>query len=69
MKYKNNIKKLAFTLSEIVIALAIVCILTIVTLPIINKQLDKTDEYAYYIEFKSFEKMASQIVIMGEEYK
>ncbi len=69
MKYKNNIKKLAFTLSEIVIALAIVCILTIVTLPIINKQLDKTDEYAYYMAFKSVEKMASQIVIMGEEYK
>lgn len=69
MSFKNNIKKSAFTLAEIVIALFIVAILAFVTLPIINRQLEKSDEYAYYMAFKSVEKMASQIVIMGEKYE
>ncbi len=69
MSFRNNIKKSAFTLAEIVIALFIVAILALVTLPVINRQLEKTDEYAYYMAFKSVEKMASQIVIMGEKYE
>lgn len=68
MNYKNIKKKLAFTLVEIVIALFIVAILAMLTLPVINRQLDKSDEYAYYMAFKSVEKMASQIVTLGEEY-
>ena len=44
MSFRNNIKKSAFTLAEIVIALFIVAILALVTLPVINRQLEKTDE-------------------------
>ncbi|MCM1338258.1 MAG: prepilin-type N-terminal cleavage/methylation domain-containing protein [Muribaculaceae bacterium] len=66
MKFKDYIKKSAFTLAEILIALFIIAIIAMITLPVINRQLDKTDEYAYYMAFKTVEKMASQVVTIGE---
>ena len=68
MGLKNYLKKSAFTLAEVVIALFIIGILAMITLPVINRQLEKTDEYAYYMAFKTVEKMASQVVTLGEPY-
>jgi len=58
--------KSGFTLVEIIIALFIVAILTLLTLPLINRRLEKTDEYLYYMAYKTVEKMGSQIVAIGE---
>ena len=63
--YKSKIKK-AFTLMEIGISLLIVSILIMLTLPLITNQAKKTDEFAYYLAFKTVEKMGSQIVAFGD---
>ncbi len=52
---------------EIMIALFIVAILTIVTIPIIRQQLAKADEFSYYLAYNTVEKMAGQIVALGDE--
>ena len=65
MNLKRN-KNFGFTLMEIMISLAIVAILVLVTLPVINKQLEKADEYSYYLAYKTVEKMAGQIVAIGD---
>ncbi len=66
MDFKNKFKRSGFTLMEIVIAVFIVAILVAVTIPIIKKQLDKADEYSYFLAYKTVEKMAGQIVAMGD---
>lgn len=66
MNFKNKCKKLGFSLMEILIAIFIVAILTIVTLPVINKQLNKTNEYSYYLAYRTVEKLAGQIVALGD---
>ena len=63
----NNGKKRGFTLAEIVIALFIVAIIGMLVAPIISRQISKSDEYAYYMAFKSIEKMAAQIAILGDD--
>ncbi len=62
---KFNLKK-AFTMMEIGLGLLIVSILVMLCIPIIGNQVKKTDEYAYYLAFKTVEKMASQIIVFGD---
>ena len=62
--YKNNNK--AFTLMEIGLSLLIISILVIVCIPIVVNQSKKTDEYAYYLAYRTVEKMGSQIVAFGD---
>jgi len=65
---RDMTKKLknAFTLMEIGISLLIVSILVMLCIPIVVNQTKKTDEFAYYMAFKTVEKMASQIVAFGD---
>ena len=63
--FNDKIKK-AFTLMEIGMGLLVLSILVIVCIPIITNQVKKTDEYSYYLAFKTVEKMGSQIVAFGD---
>lgn len=65
MNFRNS-KKFGFTLMEIVIAVFIVALLTILTVPIITRQLEKADEYSYYLAYRTVEQMAGQIVSLGD---
>ena len=65
MNFKNK-KKFGFTLMEIVIAVFIVALLTFLTVPIITRQLEKSEEYSYYLAYKTVEQMAGQIVSLGD---
>lgn len=66
MGFKNRIKKMGFSLMEILIAIFIVAIIAMVSVPIINKQMEKSEEYSYYLAYRTVEKMAGQIVAMGD---
>ena len=66
MKLKPK-KRFGFTLMEILLAVFIVVILAMATMPVINKQLEKADEYSYYMAFKTVEKLGGQIVALGDE--
>lgn len=66
MDLKKHMKKMGFSLMEILIAIFIVAILAMVTVPIINKQMEKTEEYSYYLAYRTVEKMAGQIVALGD---
>ena len=66
MKIKTNLKKFGFSLMELTLAVLIVAILVVITLPIINRQLEKSEEYSYYLAYKTVEKMAGQIVALGD---
>ena len=66
MKHLSKKNKSAFTLMEIGMGLLILSILVIVCIPIVTNQVKKTDEYAYYLAFKTVEKMGSQIVAFGD---
>ncbi len=68
MKLKPK-KRFGFTLMEILLAVFIVVILAMATMPVINKQLEKADEYSYYMAFKTVEKLGGQIVALGDESK
>ena len=59
-------KKFGFTLTEISIAILIVGILTAVTLPVIRSQMGKSDEYSYYLAYKTVEKIGGQIAALGD---
>jgi len=63
---EDKYKKQGFTLMEILIALFIVAILLMITVPIVSRQLSKADEYSYYLAYKTVERMAGQIVAMGD---
>ena len=65
MKKDNKILK-AFTLMEIGLSLLIISILVIVCIPIVSNQAKKTDEYAYFMAYKTVEKMGVQIVAFGD---
>ncbi len=62
----RNIKKNGFSLMELAIAVMIVALLTIVCIPIVKNQLSKSDEYAYYMAYRSVEKLGGQIVALGD---
>lgn len=64
--FKNNKKKPAFTLMEIALAVLIVAILAMLTVPMIQRQMSKSDEYAYYTAYKTVEKLGGQVVAMGD---
>lgn len=66
MDLKGLWKRSGFTLMEIMISVFIVAILIAITVPIVKKQIDKTEDYAYYMAYKTVEKMAGQIVAMGD---
>ena len=66
MNLKNRFKKFGFSLMEILIAVFIVAILALVTMPVFNKQINKTNEYSYYLAYQSVEKIAGQIVALGD---
>ncbi len=63
--YKLN-KKTAFTLMEIGLSLLIISILLMLSIPLITKQMKKTEEYNYYLAYKTVEKIGSQIVAFGD---
>ena len=65
MKYMSKYKK-AFTLIEITIAILIVAILVLLCMPVINSQMQKTEEFSYFAAYKTLEKMASQILAIGD---
>ena len=65
----NNIyKKLkkAFSLLELSICILIVSVIIVVCVPIVTNQLKKTDEYSYFLAFKTVETLGSQIVALGD---
>lgn len=62
--FKN--KKSGFTLMEIAIAVLIVAILVGVTIPVVRRQLNKSDEYSYYLAYKTVEKLGGQIAALGD---
>lgn len=64
--FNKNTKKSGFTLMEIAIAVLIVSILLLTCVPIIKDQLKKSDEYAYYLAFKTVEKLGGQIAALGD---
>lgn len=66
MNFKSRFKKYGFSLMEILIAIFIVAILALATMPVINKQISKTDEYSYFLAYNTVEKMAGQIVALGD---
>ena len=66
MDFKNRMKKMGFSLMEILIAIFIVAILAMVTVPIINRQMEKTEEYSYYLAYRTVEKLSGQIVALGD---
>jgi prepilin-type N-terminal cleavage/methylation domain-containing protein len=66
-----NLKKIfnkfsGFTLMEILLALFIIGILLLVTIPIVSDKLARSDEYSYYLAYRSLEKMAGHIVALGD---
>ncbi len=67
MSFKEQFKRSGFSLMEIVLAIAIIGILLLITIPVINRQLDKADENSYYVAYKTVEKLGGQIVALGDE--
>lgn len=67
MDFNSKNKKFGFTLMEVLIAVFIVAILTMITVPIVTRQLEKSEEYSYYLAYKTVEKMAGQIVVIGDD--
>ena len=55
-KDKKN-KKAGFSLMELAIAVMIVALLIVIIVPIIQNQLAKSDEYAYYMAYRNVEKL------------
>lgn len=64
-KFLYKIKK-AFSLMELTICILIVSVLMLVSVPLIQDQMKKTDEYAYFLAFKTVERLGSQIVAFGD---
>lgn len=64
-KDKKN-KKVGFSLMELAIAVMIVALLIVIIVPIIQNQLAKSDEYAYYMAYRNVEKLGGQIVALGD---
>ena len=64
-KDKKN-KKAGFSLMELAISVMIVALLIVIIVPIIQNQLAKSDEYAYYMAYRNVEKLGGQIVALGD---
>ena len=63
----NKSKKFGFTLAEVGISLLIVGILAGATGLVIKRQLAKSNEYSYYMAYRTVEKLAGQIVAASTE--
>lgn len=66
MNIKSKLKRSGFSLMELTLAVLIVAILIVITVPIINRQLEKSEEYSYYAAYRTVEKMSGQIVALGD---
>lgn len=66
MKNLKHHKKSGFTLTEIAIAVMIVGLLLALTLPVLRGVLQKSDDYAYYLAYRTVEKLGGQIVALGD---
>ena len=66
MNYIYKKFKSAFSLLELTICILIVSIIVVVCVPLIMDQMKKTEEYSYFLGFKTVEKLASQIVAFGD---
>ena len=66
MDIKSKLKRAGFSLMELTLAVLIVAILIVITVPIINRQLEKSEEYSYYLAYRTVEKLAGQIVALGD---
>ena len=62
LKFKKN----GFSMMEVALAVLIVSIIAMLTIPIVTRQMEKTDEYSYYLAYKTVEKMSGQIVALGD---
>lgn len=51
---------------ELAIAVMIVALLIVIIVPVVQNQLAKSDEYAYYMAYRSVEKLGGQIVALGD---
>lgn len=67
--FRKNNKKSGFTLMEIALAVLIVAILAMLTVPMVQRQLSKSDEYAYYTAYKTIEKLGGQVVARGDSFE
>ncbi len=67
MNFFKNTKKPGFTLMEIALAVLIVAILALTLIPVIHSQMQKSDEYSYYMAYRTIEKLGGQIVALGDE--
>lgn len=54
--------KKAFTMFELVIAMAIVAILALVTIPIAKHKMEKVDKFSYYLAYATVQDIAANIV-------
>ena len=55
-------KKRGFTIAEMAVATLIVGVLAALLIPMVASQLNRSDEYRYYMTYKTLEKIAGQIV-------
>ena len=54
-------KKRGFTLGELAIAVLILGILILLCIPIVSRQGQRSEEFSYYMAYKTIEKMSGQI--------
>lgn len=66
MNFLKNNKKPGFTLMEVALAVLIIAVLILTLAPVIKGQLKKSEEYSYYLAFKTVEKLGGQIVALGD---
>lgn len=58
--------KKAFSLLELTICILIVSIIIVVCVPLIMDQMKKTEEYSYFLGYKTVEKLGAQIIAYGD---
>lgn len=58
--------KKAFTMMELVIAMAVVAILVLVSIPIAKSKMDKVDKFSYYLAYAAVQDIAANIVAQTE---
>ena len=58
--------KKAFTLTELIIALALVAILAAVTIPLARNKMEKVDNYSYYLAYATVQDIAANIIAQSE---
>ena len=54
--------KKAFSMAELVVAMGIIAILAMVTIPIAHKKLAKVDTYSYYMGYRTMQDITANII-------